>query len=86
MVTCKASCGEDGLALQIARIDDVIVNEGKAPNPGACEILQRGRANPAKPDDRYVLASERNLTRAADFGQHNMAGKTVEALWGQTHG
>lgn len=68
---------EDGLTLEIARIHYIVIDKGKMPDPCTCEILQSWRANAAEPNYRNMLTGQRNLTRTADFGQHNVAGKTV---------
>ncbi len=69
---------EQGLALQIAGLDHIVVDQGQPPDPGSGEVLQRRRADPAKPDQRDMRISQRYLPRATDFGQDDVAGKAVE--------
>jgi hypothetical protein len=48
-------------------------------------VLQRGAADAAAADQHDMGFRQRDLTRAAHFGQDDMAGEAVEAIGGQAH-
>ncbi len=68
------------MPLKIAHINRVIVDQGQPPNPGTGEILQGRRANPAAADQHDMRLRQGNLPDSADFGQHDMASETVQAV------
>ena len=70
---------EDGLALKIAGIDLVIIDESETANPGCCEILQGRGADAAQTNHRDMFSGQRHLTSTADLGEHDMACKTIES-------
>ena len=72
--------GVDRLALEVGRIDLVVINQRQLPDPRRGEILQRRRSDPAQPDQHHMRLGQRELPGAADLGQHDMARETVEAV------
>ena len=63
----------------------VVVDQHQRADSGAGEVLQRRRADPAEPDQHDPRAGQRRLPRAADLGQHYVAGEAVEAFGGKGH-
>ena len=47
------------LAVQVGHLDDVVVDDPDGADAGCCEIGERGRAEPARPDDENPAASRR---------------------------
>jgi hypothetical protein len=76
----------DRLPLQVAHVDRVVIDQHQCADTRAGEVLQGWRADPAEPDQRDTGPRQRRLPRAADLGQHDMAGKALEAIRGQGHG
>ena len=65
---------------QVGGIDAVVVDQHERADARAGEILQRRRADPAEADEHHLGPRQRRLPGAADLGQHDMAGETVEAV------
>lgn len=76
---------EDRLALQVAGIDHIVIDQRQPPDSRSGEVLQRGRTNPPAADQHDMRLRQRHLPCPAHFGQHDVAGKTVEAVSGQGH-
>src|SRR5690606_17565712 len=75
----------DRLALQVARVDRVVVDQYQRPDPGAREVLQRRRADPPDADEDDRRARQRGLAGPADLGQHDVAGEAGEAVGRKGH-
>ena len=71
---------EQGLALEIAGIDTVVIDQGQFPDPRTGEILQGRAADTAKSDQHEMLFREGDLPRTADFRQDDVARKAIEAF------
>ena len=72
--------GEGRLALEVGLVDRVAVDQRQPPDPGARQVLQRRAADPATADQNDMRLGERDLAGAADLGQDDMAGETVQAF------
>ena len=73
---------EQGLALEIAGIDTVVIDQGQFSDPRTGEILQGRAADTAKPDQHEMLFRQGDLPRAADFRQHDMPREAVKPVFG----
>ena len=71
---------EQGLALEIAGIDTVIIDQGQFSDPRTGEILQGRTADTAEPDQHEMFFRQSDLPRAADFRQDDVARKAIEAF------
>lgn len=77
------TAGEDSLALEVARIDHIVIDQRKASNPARGEVLQSWRADPAQTDNRDMLARQRDLPSTTDFRQHDVPRKPIQAARGE---
>ena len=62
----------DHLALEVGRVDVVVVDDGDRPDPGGCEVEQRGGAEPARADDGDAGVEQTALPLRAHRGQEQV--------------
>ena len=75
----------DRLALQIAKIDAVAVDDRQVADSGAGERGDDPGADPAGTDDRDPRRLEPKLPRTAKLRQDDVPGVAVEFVVGQAH-
>ncbi len=63
----------DHLALEVRRLDDVVVDDAERPHPGRGEVEQRGRPEAAGADDEDPGRAQPSLADAAEVGQEEVA-------------
>ena len=62
------------LALQVGRVDDVVVDHPDGAHPGGGEVEQGRRPEPPGTDDEHPGGPQPALPVAADVGQQQVAG------------
>ena len=62
------------LALEIAAVDVVVVDDADRPHPGGCQIERRRRTQPAGADQQHAGIQQLDLAGLAQVGQDEMAG------------
>ena len=74
-----------GLALEIGKIDRVVIDDDQPPNPGCRQILDGRAANTACANNRNRCRLQPHLPRATNLAQHDVAGVAVQLFVGQRH-
>lgn len=67
--------GEDGLALEVAGLDNVVVDQGELANAGCGQILDGRAADTAAADEDDMGLADRDLACAADLRKDDVAGE-----------
>ena len=73
------------LTMQVGQRDDVVVDDPQRPDAGAGEILQRRRAEPARPDRQRARRPELVLPRPADAAQHDLPRIALDFFLAELH-
>ena len=73
------------LALQIRKLDQIIVDHDQPTDPSRSGILDCGRTDPARADHRDGGAAELRLAHTADLSQHDVASIALKFGVGQPH-
>ena len=68
------------LALQVAQVDDVVVDDADRADAGRREVEGRRRAEPAGADQQHLGVEQLRLPLLADLGQQEVAAVAVELL------
>ncbi len=76
----------DDLAMQIGERNGIIVDDPERADAGACEILQRRRAEPARADDERARGFELVLAGAAQPMQDDLARVALDLFTREGHG
>jgi hypothetical protein len=63
---------EDHLAVQVADLDPIVVDEAEPADPGRRQVERQRCAEPAHADDQHRAREQPRLTGAADFRQHDV--------------
>ena len=74
------------LAVQVGQRDHVVVDDPERPDARAGQILQRRRAEAARPHDEDPRRLQPGLSRAADAVQHDLAGIAFDFFARKGHG
>ena len=70
--------GEQRLALQVGKRDDIVIDDPHHPHPGGGERGNDRAADPARADHQQTRRLQPHLPRTAHFAQHDVAGVAVE--------
>jgi hypothetical protein len=74
------------LALQVRRLDHIVVDQRQPPDPRARQILQRRIADAAHADQHHVRLGQPRLPGTAQFGQDDVTGEAIKAVWSHGRG
>ena len=85
LVETDTLAGVQDLALQIAPINHIVVDQGQCPNSGRSEIQRSGRTQPTGTDNQDPALQQGVLSFQADLGQQQMAGVALPLICAQTH-
>ena len=75
--------GVDDLALEVAEVDDVEVDDADRPDAGGREVERSRRAEPAGADEQRLRAEQRGLALRADLGDQQVAAVALLLLGGE---
>ena len=73
----------DDLALQVRKAHRIVVDDADRADAGGGEIERDRAAEPARADDQHARRLEALLAGAADLGEHDVAGVTLNLLGGK---
>ena len=73
----------DDLALEVADVDDVEVDDADRPDAGGGEVERGRRAEPAGADEQRLRAEQLRLARRADLGDQQVAAVALLLLGGE---
>ncbi len=76
----------DHLALQIAQVDGVVVDDSQGSHPRGGKVEEGRRAQAAGPDDQDLGVLEPALAQRADFGNDEVAGIPLDLFGSQCVG
>ncbi len=85
LVLADTVLGVDDLALQIGKIDAIVVDDIDRAHPGGGQIHEGGRAEPAGADDQHACAQQLRLAVLADLVEDEVAGVALELAVGESH-
>ena len=63
----------DDLALQVGRVDDVVVDDAERPDAGGGQVERGGGAEAARADQQHARVEELDLALLADLGDQQVA-------------
>src|SRR5690606_21810310 len=72
--------GMQDLPLQVAAVDDVVVDQAQVPHSGRRQVERRRRAEPARADHQHVRSAHALLPLDPDLGQAQVARIALEEI------